>query len=444
MSKRMVSVVVAVYNAEKYLRQTITSILDQTYREIEVIAVDDGSTDGSPEILHELERQDARLTVLQNHEESDGAAAARNLGVSRATGKYLMVLDADDFFEPDMIGKAVSRAENTGSDVVVFDGYRYDDKNRVDLERNSILCRDKLPKDKPVFAPGENGKDLFVMTIGAAWNVLFSMDLVRQHGLLFKSFHHADDFEFVYLAFAHARRIAVLPERLMHYRVNHSGSQAANVNKWPDTAWQSMLSFREALIRDGLFEQYRVAYLRVAARYLNFYISSMSDAANFVKLYRDLQERCLAEIGLTENSTNAAEIGDEMLYRTMLLIGRGSPEEYLFRRLNRQEPFDGTVTWKARIPEHAAIALWGADRIGTEVFYDILWERHYRVVIWVDDQYRELGYPVRSTEELRDTGFDYVLVSAPKGPRWEGIRARLLDAGVADERIIRIGDRKKS
>lgn len=444
MSEITVSIVVAVYNAEKYLRQAITSILDQTYREIEVIAVDDGSVDASLRILREFEHQDERLTVYENREESDGAAAARNLGISHANGEFLMVLDSDDFFEPDMIEKAVGLAESQEADVVVFDGYRFDDKNQVDLERNSILCRDKLPGDRNAFAPIENKDNLFVMTIGAAWNALFSMELVRKHQLRFRSFHHADDFEFVYLAFAHAERIAVLPERLVHYRVNHAGSQAANVNKWPDTAWQSMLSFRDALIRDGLFEDFRIAFLRVAARYLYFYINNMSDTDSFVKLFLDLKDRYLEELGLKGEQTNETEIDDESLYRLMSLIGSATPQEYLFRKLNKKPPFDSTVSWKDSIPENAAIALWGADRIGTEVFYDILWERHYRVVIWVDAQYKELGYPVKSTEELEGSTFDYVLVSAPKGPKWEGIREQLIGIGIADDRILRIGDKKRS
>ena len=91
-----VSVIIPVYNVEKYLRECIDSILNQTLRDLELICVDDGSTDGSLEILHEYEKADSRVKVLTQH--NMGAGAARNKGLAIATGEYLSFLDSDDFF----------------------------------------------------------------------------------------------------------------------------------------------------------------------------------------------------------------------------------------------------------------------------------------------------------------------------------------------------------
>lgn len=435
-----VSIVVAVYNAEKYLEKAIRSILNQTFSDIEIIAVDDGSKDSSLKILNDLAKCDERLKILENHEESDGAALARNIGIRHATGRYLMILDSDDFFENDMIEKAYKLAEKSDADIVIFDGYRFDDKNQVDLERNSILYRDKLPIDRCVFEPEENKNNLFTMTIGAAWNVLFSMKIIKEYDLEFKSFHHADDFEFVYLAFAHAKKIAVLPERLIHYRVNHADSQAANVNKWPDTAWQSMLSFKNALEKDDLFDEYRVAFLRVAARYINFYINSMNDEDSFIKLFNNLQEKYLNELGFTGISKE--ELEDDDLFNAINLIINSSPSGFLFRKLKKQKPFDKVVSWKKYIPENSKIALWGADRMGTDVFHNILWERDYKMSIWVDNQFEEIGYPVKSPKKLLNSDFDYVLVCANSKLQWMSIFNILTDMGIKKEKIIWIGEKE--
>ena len=101
MDRPKVSVIVPVYNAQSHLRQCLDSIMGQTLREIEILCVDDGSTDGSAQILEEYKGCDPRLHVIM--QENIGAGAARNRGLAEASGEYLSFLDADDFFEPDML-----------------------------------------------------------------------------------------------------------------------------------------------------------------------------------------------------------------------------------------------------------------------------------------------------------------------------------------------------
>ena len=94
-----VSVVMAVYNSEKYLKKALASVFSQTLREIEIICVDDGSADASLSILEEAAKSEPRMKILRHTEPTDGAGAARNLGMAAATGTYLSTLNADDFFE---------------------------------------------------------------------------------------------------------------------------------------------------------------------------------------------------------------------------------------------------------------------------------------------------------------------------------------------------------
>lgn len=109
MSNPIVSVIVPVHNAEKYLEQCLESILGQTLGDIEVICVNDRSTDCSAVILDGFAEKDPRLSVLQSP--GLGAGGARNIGLGAANGKYLSFLDADDFFEPDMLEATVEQAE---------------------------------------------------------------------------------------------------------------------------------------------------------------------------------------------------------------------------------------------------------------------------------------------------------------------------------------------
>lgn len=117
MEEIKVSVIVPVYNTEPYLEQCIESILGQTLREMEVICVDDGSSDRSVEILKEKSRLDQRLRILT--QKNSGGGAARNLGMKHAKGKYLVFLDSDDFFLPEMLEEMSARCEETGAQICV-------------------------------------------------------------------------------------------------------------------------------------------------------------------------------------------------------------------------------------------------------------------------------------------------------------------------------------
>ena len=100
--------IVPVYNVLPYLGQALDSVVAQTYRDLEVIVVDDGSTDGSGELCDEYARWDGRLTVI--HQENRGLSAARNVGIDRTTGDWILFLDSDDWMEPNAAGKNTPRA----------------------------------------------------------------------------------------------------------------------------------------------------------------------------------------------------------------------------------------------------------------------------------------------------------------------------------------------
>ncbi len=271
-----VSVVVAVFNSEQYLKKTLDSICAQTLNDIEIICVDDGSTDNSLCILQEYAKKNPRMKILRQTKASDGAALARNMGVDAAVGEFISVLDADDFFEPDMLLKAYERAKETGAEVVLFDGDIYDETLAKIRETGMILRKEFLPPGKDVFAPVENAEILFFMSIGSAWNCLFKRELIMREKLRFSSFHHADDLGFVYAGFASAKRIAVLPERLVHYRSNNPDSQAANLVKWPEAAAGAFLALKEELVKKKLFETYRVTFTEMALHYFDLYLGRMS------------------------------------------------------------------------------------------------------------------------------------------------------------------------
>lgn len=113
------SVIVPIYNAEKFLMRCVNSILDQKFRDFELILIDDGSSDASPEICDKIMKNDNRIVVI--HQDNAGVAAARNIGIERATGNYIAFVDSDDFIEEEMYFSMINIAEKYNCDVVMCD-----------------------------------------------------------------------------------------------------------------------------------------------------------------------------------------------------------------------------------------------------------------------------------------------------------------------------------
>lgn len=138
-----ISIIVPIYNAEEYLNKCIPSILNQTEKDIQLILVDDGSTDGSRRLCEDYAEGDSRILFL--HQKNSGVSAARNLGISQASGKYIGFVDSDDWIEPEMFEYLLKEANQSDADVVMCDATTvyFDGKNQVDtitqLSENQIL-----------------------------------------------------------------------------------------------------------------------------------------------------------------------------------------------------------------------------------------------------------------------------------------------------------------
>ena len=137
-----VSVIMPVYNAGVYLKPALESLLEQTLKEIEIIAVDDGSTDGSGQLLAEYAARDKRLKVISL--KRSGAAAARNRGIEAARGKWLWFADADDIAAPGLAEKMYRRGEETDSDMVICQANFLDVDGKKTLMKNTLVVN-RLP-----------------------------------------------------------------------------------------------------------------------------------------------------------------------------------------------------------------------------------------------------------------------------------------------------------
>ena len=173
-----VSVIIPVYNTERYLRQCLDSVVNQTLRDIEIICVDDGSTDGSLEILREYQAKDERIKILS--QEKSNAGNARNLGLSIAEGEYLSFLDSDDFFELTMLEHMFACAKSGNVDIVVCEMKVYYEDTGDAVSVSWHIKKEYLPA-KTFFSFKDIKRNSFLCIISYAWDKLIRRKLVTEN-----------------------------------------------------------------------------------------------------------------------------------------------------------------------------------------------------------------------------------------------------------------------
>lgn len=226
----LVSVVVPIYNAEDYLDKCLQSIVQQTYPHMEIILVDDGSTDQSPALCDEWASRDPRIQVV--HKSNAGPGMARNTGIDTANGKYIFFFDSDDYVEQTLVEKCVSDAKEHGSAVVMF--------GRVDVYDDVKYVERKVKAEKRIFHSDSIKNELlpllFTYELGfgiSVWGKMFSLEVIRDNNLRFKSRQEtiAEDAFFVMDLLTCASVITIIPECLYYYCKRHGDSYSRGYRK---------------------------------------------------------------------------------------------------------------------------------------------------------------------------------------------------------------------
>lgn len=290
-----VSVIIPVYNAEKYLAECMDSVIEQTLKNIEIICVDDGSADESLRILKEYEKADRRVRILC--QENAGAGAARNTGLAAAKGEYLSFLDADDFFEPDMLERAYSKAKEQKAQVIVFGSDQYREDLETFQEVGWTLRKHALPPYRPMNYQTFT-ENVFKVFVGWTWDKLFEREFVLKYQLKFQEQRTSNDLLFVFTAVVLAERIEVEEAVLAHQRRGNPESLSNTREKSWGCFYEALKALRENLIRYGLFYELEQDFINYALHFSLWNLNTIQ-GENKKVLYKMLKRRWFRELGIT-------------------------------------------------------------------------------------------------------------------------------------------------
>jgi glycosyltransferase involved in cell wall biosynthesis len=244
------------YNAATYLKPCLESVLNQTLTDIEVIVIDDGSTDETLRILADFARVDSRLRILtQQH---GYAGRARNRGMDQACGNYLAFLDADDLFAPTFLEQMLRRARQDQLDVTICRSQRLDVVTGTQTPLDFAV---RHVRPEPVYSAKQLTSVMFRYSVGWPWDKLFRSEFLRVTALRYPPLATSEDAPFVFMALILAERIGLVDDVLVTHRM---GDATSNANS-RDTSWHDALTaaqlIEEELRQRGLWNRYRQSYL---------------------------------------------------------------------------------------------------------------------------------------------------------------------------------------
>ncbi len=375
-----VSIIVPVYNVAEYLDQCILSILGQTYHQLEIVLVDDGSTDASGEICDRYREQDNRIVVI--HKVNEGLVKARKTAISRATGKYVCYVDGDDWIESDLIECMLWDMKRTNGDMVVSGYYRNsehaDQKTANRLEEGIYDVDTIIPMMLYTGEFYEFGVSQFV------WAKLFRRDvLFRVQMQVDDRIFCGEDVAVTYPYILQVCRLYCSDYCGYHYR-------------------QRMNSMTNVVDGKGFMgNKVLLSYLR--------HVFSCSTYAH--ELYGQLNQYA------------------KNLFLTRQIECLDTPDEQMLLR-----PFGG-------IGKNARVIIYGAGKLGQSIYFYLKRLSYIEIVDWLDKNhllYENLQYHVNSPEQLKayhENSYDFIIIAVNRIDIAEEIRGDLRRMGIKEEKM---------
>lgn len=268
---KTVSIIIPMYNSEQYISDCIKSVINQTYKNLEILIINDGSTDQSLNICKQYAIKDDRIKLIDI--ENSGVSTARNIGIENSTGEYITFVDSDDWLELNMIELAVKNIVEKKVDIVMWSFYRNFPTKQI--ESSFLPFKQKLfEKDKDILFLGSIYAKFGRVTkvkgasIGTVWCKLYKSDIIKKNQLSFNpDLTRAQDVIFSMNAFNYAKEIYYFDERLYHYRLSDTSTTSGtrfieNTNKPFDMLLSEFKSFIKRNKLEGNKAYYKAFYAR--------------------------------------------------------------------------------------------------------------------------------------------------------------------------------------
>ena len=420
-----VSVIVPVYNTAPYLNQCMDSILGQTYGDIELICVDDGSSDESGYILDAIAQKDERVRVIHRKSPSGSGAVPRNTGLNFASGKYVMFLDSDDYFDYTMIGKMVHRAEVLHAELVMCDSFNvYEDTGEIGRDHTE-LHMSMLPKAE-VFSYKDIPESIFQISNAAVWHRLFLRKMLFEHALCFQEgVPILDDIYFANVSLIQAKRITVIPERLIYYRRARNGGQTTQIDKYKESIFKSFSAVNKKLMDMRDFEIIKCSLQTWTISTMKWWLGCVGNYDSYHILMDLYKKEYIPGLKLLPEDLSSnldaywKKIIEQMLEGTFPMLCSS------FLRFC--------------VGDYTDIVLYGAGDEGRKAAAMIEADEKMNLICWADRTVRFIdGRKIFPPGEIKNNSFDVILIAINDPVVVNEVRKEFIHMGICSDQIVAV------
>lgn len=326
-----ISIIIPVYNAENYIGCCLDSIINQTFQEIEIICVDDGSTDNSLSIIKEYSNKDKRIKVL--HQENKGASIARNNGINNSNGKYIIFVDSDDWLNEKALEKLFNHAEKTKSEMVIFKFINVDESSKEEyFSEFSDLEVFNSSFDNIIFNYLDV-LDIIFKIPHSPFNKLYDAYFLKKNHLKFLEGYGYEDPLFFIDSFLEANYVSILREPLYYYRQREDSTSADIGSEFSDI-FHIMACIKSTINKKGIYDKvkqqlflyfivnFKFVYKRLHKEYRDDFFNKLTD---FYEKY-DLNQVEVA-------SLKKWHFDDMVFYQSISKSNNGTEFELVYKKL---------------------------------------------------------------------------------------------------------------
>jgi glycosyltransferase involved in cell wall biosynthesis len=324
-----VSVIIPIYNVEKYLQTCLESLVNQTLAEIEIICVNDGSTDKSLEILEEFAQKDERIKIISK--KNEGIGAARKTGLDVVSGQFIAFLDSDDWLKPEALEELYKNAISNNSDLVMFDLLRYDENydhlnSEAGIDLESFFKNEKINFENFIFTYRDI-KPYLLNKSFAPWTKLYKTSLLKNYDDFYFPKHTTkEDVPFHVQIMLRAEKISYCPKKLYIYRISNieSISNVSSASRKVFDTFQIIKRVEDILNENKKTDEFRYEFVTFKISQLIHWMKKCN--VNFKKEFFDQTKKEFEIMDLSSDDMN--ELNNIVRYKYKNIMESKSFKEY--------------------------------------------------------------------------------------------------------------------
>lgn len=365
-----ISVIMPLYNAERFLEETLISVSRQTFQNYELICIIDGAEDSTTSIIQKFQKKDSRIKMINNGKHS-GAAVARNRGIKEAVGKYLLFLDGDDIFDEELLRITFNKAEEQNADIVIFEYCHAASEN---IYQKKTICHSKEYIERfcnRAISVNDIKVCDFLNWSSSPCNKLFRREFVECHCLEFQNLSNNNDTYFVDMAFLMAERIIILDSfKVLVYARDHFTPSRISIERDPMCVYLAMAKIKGELKRRKIFHILYKIYSYNVFHYLIIGLKSTKNMVLREKFFKFLVDKGLDD--LLEDSESENRI-DQFLQEKINqfvhkgLYGKWEQVDFVYEVFLEENLLEISKIFEECKAKNQRVGIWGVGENGKKL-----------------------------------------------------------------------------